>query len=65
VLGYAAVADGDLRKGILITVAVALAGMAFGRGVAAVMGDRTAFYPNWFYFLVEAVGAGLLAISAR
>jgi hypothetical protein len=60
VLVYAAVADGDLRKGILIAVGAALAGMAFGRLVAAVLGDRTAFYPNWFYFLVEAVAAAAL-----
>ena len=31
--------------------------MAFGRLAAAVLGDRTAFYPNWFYFLVELVAA--------
>jgi hypothetical protein len=66
VLGYAAVADGELRTGILITVAAALAGMAVGRVAAAILGDRTAFYPNWFYFLVEAVAAAVLfAISAR
>src|SRR5262245_16049310 len=53
VLVYAAVADGDVRRGILITVGVALAGMAFCRLAAAVLGERTAFYPNWFYFLVE------------
>ena len=57
VLVYAAVADGDVRTGILITVGAALAGMAFGRLAAAVLGDRTAFYPNWFYFLVELVAA--------
>ncbi len=56
-LVYAAVADGDVRTGILITVGAALAGMAFGRLAAAVLGDRTAFYPNWFYFLVEVVAA--------
>jgi hypothetical protein len=66
VLAYAAVADGDLRKGIVITVGAALVGMAFGRVAAAILGDRTAFYPNWFYFLVEAVAAGVLfAVSAR
>ena len=66
VLVYAAVADGDPRKGILITVAAALAGMAFGRVAAAVLGDRTSFYPNWFYCLIEAVAAGaLFAVSAR
>ena len=65
VLVFAAIADGDLRRGILITVGAALAGMAFGRLVAAVLGDRTAFYPNWFYCLVEAVAAAaLFAISA-
>jgi Domain of unknown function (DUF4345) len=66
VLAYAALQDGDIRKGILITVAAALAGMAFGRIVSAVIDDRTAFYPNWFYCLVEAVAAAaLVAISAR
>jgi hypothetical protein len=64
VLGYAAVADGDVRTGILIAVGAALAGMAFGRLVSAVLDERTAFYPNWFYCLVEAAAAAaLLAIS--
>jgi hypothetical protein len=66
VLVYAAVTPGDIRTGILITVGAALAGMAFGRIVSAVVDDRTAFYPNWFYCLVEAVAAAaLFAISAR
>jgi hypothetical protein len=66
VLTYAAVAEGELRNGILITVAAALAGMAFGRLASTALGDRTGFYPNWFYFLVESVAAvALLAISAR
>jgi hypothetical protein len=66
VLVYAAVSDGELRIGILIAVAAALAGMAFGRLAAAVLGDRTTFYPNWFYFLVEALAAAVLfAVSAR
>jgi hypothetical protein len=66
VLGYAAIAGGDLGKGILIAVGAALAGMAFGRLASAVIDDRTAFYPNWFYCLVEALAAAaLFAISAR
>ena len=66
ILGYAAVAGGDLRAGILIAVGAALAGMAFGRIVSAVVDERTAFYPNWFYCLVEALAAAaLFAISAR
>jgi hypothetical protein len=65
-LSYAAVADVDVRTGIVLTVGAALAGMAFGRVAAAVVGDRTPFYPNWFYFLVEAVAAAaLFAISER
>jgi hypothetical protein len=37
--------------------------MAFGRAAAAVLGDRAAFYPNWFYFLVEAVAAVALFVG--
>lgn len=66
VLGYAVVVDGAVRTGIMITVGAALAGMAFGRLVSAVLDERTAFYPNWFYLLVEAVAAAaLFAICAR
>jgi uncharacterized protein (DUF697 family) len=66
VLVFAPVADGDVRKGIVIAVGTALAGMALGRVAAAVLGDRTSFYPNWFYCLVEVVAAAaLIAISAR
>jgi len=65
VLAYAAV-EADVRTGILLAVGAALAGMAFGRLVSAVVDERTAFYPNWFYCLVEVVAAAaLLAISAR
>jgi Domain of unknown function (DUF4345) len=59
-LAYAVVAADEVRVGILITVGAALAGMAFGRLAAAVLGDRTAFYPNWFYGLVESVAAAAL-----
>ena len=64
VLAYAAFRGGDVQKGILITVGVALAGMALGRIVSAVVDDRTPFYPNWFYCLVEAAAAAaLFAVS--
>jgi Domain of unknown function (DUF4345) len=63
VLVYAAVEPAH-RTGILITVGAALAGMAFGRIVSTVVDDRTPFYPNWFYCLVEAVAAAaLFAVS--
>lgn len=64
VLGYAAIAPEQVRTGILLTVGVALAGMAAGRLVSAVLGDRTSFYPNWFYCLVEAVAAAALFWAA-
>ncbi|WP_454789122.1 DUF4345 domain-containing protein [Mycolicibacterium lutetiense] len=60
VLAYAATAPGEVRTGILITVGAALAGMAVGRALSAVFDERTSFYPNWFYCLVEAIGAGAL-----
>jgi hypothetical protein len=64
VLGYAAVRGGELQKGVLITVGVALAGMALGRVVSAILDERTPFYPNWLYFIVELVAGGaLLAVS--
>nr|WP_262490954.1 DUF4345 domain-containing protein [Mycobacterium simiae] len=63
ILAFAAV-DPGLRVGIMITVGVALAGMAFGRLLSAVVDKRTPFYPNWFYFLVEAVAAAALIATA-
>ncbi len=65
VLAYAAFRGGDVQKGILITVGVALAGMALGRIVSAVVDDRTSFYPNWFYCLVEIVAAAALFLAAQ
>jgi hypothetical protein len=57
--------EASVRTGILLAVGAALAGMAFGRIVSAVADARTSFYPNWFYCLVEAIGAAVLfAISA-
>lgn len=60
ILGYSITASEQLRAGILITVSVALLGMAFGRVVSAVIDGRTPFYPNWFYCLVELVLAAAL-----
>ena len=48
------------REGILITVAAALGGMAFGRLVSGLVDRPKDFYPNWFYFLVEIAGAAAL-----
>lgn len=63
VLAYAATTP-EVRTGVLVTVAAALAGMAAGRLVSAFDGP-TAFYPNWFYCVVEAVAAAALFVTAR
>jgi hypothetical protein len=63
-LGLAAFDVGGLRHGVAISVAVALAGMAFGRLVARFAERPGPFYPSWFYFWVELVGAGLLVAAA-
>lgn len=65
VLGYSAFREGDVRKGILITVGVALVGMALGRIVSAVVDARAPLYPNWFYCIVEvAAGGALFTVSS-
>ncbi|WP_324197736.1 DUF4345 family protein [Nocardia abscessus] len=64
VLAVAAADLGFLRGGIMVTVGAALAGMAIGRVVSAVLDERTAFYPTWFYGVVEAVGATALFLAA-
>jgi uncharacterized membrane protein YeaQ/YmgE (transglycosylase-associated protein family) len=53
------------RDGILITVAAALGGMAFGRLVSGAIDRPKAFYPNWFYFIVEVAGAAALWWAAQ
>jgi hypothetical protein len=53
----------EVRTGVLVTVGAALAGMAAGR-LVSVFGERTPFYPNWFYCLVEAGAAAVLFWSA-
>ena len=62
VLVYAALHP-SASDAILITVAVALAGMAVGRLISAIVDERTAFYPNWFYFLVEVALAAALVFA--
>ncbi|TMA53052.1 MAG: DUF4345 domain-containing protein [Deltaproteobacteria bacterium] len=51
------------RPDVPLCVAVALAGMAGGRLVAAVLEPPRRFYPCWFYFTVETLMA--VALLAR
>ncbi|MGW0506130.1 DUF4345 family protein [Micromonospora sp. NPDC003241] len=60
VLAAAALDIGDIRTGAVITVAAALAGMALGRLISRIADKATAFYPIWWYFWIETIGAALL-----
>ena len=60
-----AASGAGLRDGILITVAAALGGMAFGRLVSGAVDRPRAFYPNWFYFFVEIIATAALLWAAR
>ncbi|MGW1739791.1 DUF4345 domain-containing protein [Nocardia sp. NPDC001965] len=59
-LGWAAFDTGELRRGVVIVIAIALAGMAAGRVISRLLDGRVAFYPIWFYFWVEVAGAAVL-----
>ncbi|WP_414943045.1 DUF4345 domain-containing protein [Amycolatopsis sp. cmx-11-32] len=63
-LGFAAFDVGGIQRGAAIAVAVALAGMAFGRLVARFAERPERFYPSWLYFWVELIMAALLVVSA-
>nr|WP_280464521.1 DUF4345 family protein [Nocardia cyriacigeorgica] len=64
VLGWSAAGESAAHSGAATAVGVALAGMAGGRVVSRMRDGPTAFYPIWFYFLVETVGAGaILAVA--
>ncbi|MDX6670001.1 MAG: hypothetical protein QOI91_364 [Solirubrobacteraceae bacterium] len=63
-LGVAAAGHGGVREGILVTVGFALAGMAAGRVVGAVVDRRVGLWPVWTFFAIEvACAAVLLAIA--
>ncbi|MGW4327812.1 DUF4345 family protein [Nocardia sp. NPDC004573] len=64
VLAVAALDLESLRGGIMVAVGAALAGMAFGRVASAALDERTAFYPTWFYGVVEVAGAAALFLAA-
>ncbi|WP_067836478.1 DUF4345 family protein [Nocardia lijiangensis] len=63
VLGLAAADVGGLRFGVCIAVAAALGGMAFGRIWSSFTERPSAFYPVWFYFVVEVTLATLLTLA--
>lgn len=54
---------GDLRTGAVTAVAAALLGLAAGRLAARVAEPVPGFYPVWFYFWVEVIGACVLLLA--
>ncbi|WP_214411261.1 DUF4345 family protein [Sphaerisporangium fuscum] len=56
---------GGMRAGVVVTVAVSLLGMAFGRLVGRAVERPAAFYPVWCYFWVEVAAAGALLAGLR
>lgn len=63
-LVLAATRTDDLRSGLVLAVALALAGMAGGRIISMVIDRPSGFYPTVFYLLVEVALAGAL-LAAR
>ncbi|MFE6509210.1 DUF4345 family protein [Nocardioides sp. NPDC057767] len=64
VLGAAALDVGGIRSGAVITVGLALIGMAGGRLVSRLLDSAVRFYPIWFYFGVELVAGMALLLCA-
>ena len=61
-LGVAAL-DPAAHAGELLTVAVALFGMAGGRLIGRIRDRPGGFYPVWFYSWVEVVAGALLLLA--
>ena len=54
-----------MTAGIYLSVAVALAGMAGGRVVSALLERPSGLYPEWFYFGVETALAAVLVVASQ
>lgn len=54
----------DIREGVVIAVAIGLAGMAAGRLVAVARERPRGAYPVWTYFAIEVVLAIALWLAA-
>ncbi|WP_405161638.1 DUF4345 domain-containing protein [Nocardia sp. NBC_01499] len=63
ILGLAAADVGDLRFGACVAVAAALGGMAFGRIWSGFVESPPAFFPVWFYLVVEVIMAAMLVLA--
>jgi Domain of unknown function (DUF4345) len=66
IAGLLVVAATDLARftGVLVSVAVAVLGMAAGRLIGRIRDRPAAFYPIWFYFWVEILTGAMLLTAA-
>ncbi len=55
-----ALAVESIRDGVFVAIAVALCGMAAGRIVSALLGERVSFWPTWAFCAIELALAALL-----
>ena len=62
-LAVAALADPTTADGIVLSVAVALAGMAAGRLISTAFERPAKTYPVWVYFAIEVAGAAALVAT--
>ncbi|MFD6161480.1 DUF4345 family protein [Nocardia sp. NPDC060256] len=63
ILGLAAADVGDLRFGACVAVAAALSGMAVGRIWSGIVESPPAFFPVWFYLVLEVIMAAMLVLA--
>ncbi|MEU7145921.1 DUF4345 family protein [Nocardia sp. NPDC046473] len=63
VLGLAAADVGDMRFGVCVAVAAALGGMALGRVWSGIVESPPAFFPVWFYLVLEVIMAAMLVLA--
>jgi hypothetical protein len=54
----------SIRDGAFVAIAVALAGMAGGRIVSALLGEPVSIWPTWFFFAIELALASMLVVAA-
>ena len=59
-----ALGDESIREGMVLAVAISLAGMAAGRLVSIALERPRGVFPVWTYLTIELVAAGALVAAA-
>jgi Domain of unknown function (DUF4345) len=64
-LGWASQSDTATARGILITFAIALGGMAVGRFIGIAIERNASLYPTITFLIIEIAAAGALMFTAN